>query len=126
MQGTCGRAGVLSEDEEISVMTVRLSRKNESGVNPKSSLRLRKLDSTPIAITGDSRDGDAQQPPPSQNKQAEGRFRLRVDRQTKATYATLEAAEAAGLAIKKSHPIVHVAVYDYLKDIDKIIQAPEA
>ena len=49
---------------------------------------------------------------PSQGKQPEGRFRLQVDRQTKATYATLEAAEAAGLAIKKSHPIVCVGVYD--------------
>jgi hypothetical protein len=80
-------------------MAVRLSRKNEPG--------------------------DAQQPLPSQHKQPEGRFRLRVDRQTKATYATLEAAEAAGMAIKKSHPIVHVAVYDHLEDIDKIIQTPQ-
>ena len=61
----------------------------------------------------------------SQHKQAEGRFRLQVDRQTKATYATLEAAEAAGLAIKKSHPIVYVGVYDHLEGINKIIQIPE-
>jgi hypothetical protein len=100
MQGISGRAGVLSDNEEISVMAVRLTRKNEPD--------------------------DPKQPAPSQHKQAEGRFRLRVDRQTKATYATLEAAEAAGLAIKKSHPIVQVAVYDHLEDIDNIIQTPEA
>ena len=68
---------------------------------------------------------DTPQVSPSQYKQAEGRFRLQVDRQTKATYATLEAAEAAGLAIKKSHPIVYVGVYDHLEGINKIIQMPE-
>jgi hypothetical protein len=61
---------------------------------------------------------------PSQAKQAEGRFRLQVDRQTKASYATLEAAEAAGLAIKKDYPVVHVGVYDHLEDVNKIIQIP--
>jgi hypothetical protein len=69
---------------------------------------------------------DTPQAPPSQHKQAEGRFRLQVDRQTKATYATLEAAETAGLAIKKSHPIVYVGVYDHLEGINKIIEIPEA
>ena len=69
---------------------------------------------------------DTPQVTPSQHKQAEGRFRLQVDSQTKATYATLEAAEAAGLAIKKSHPIVHVRVYDYSEGINKVIQMPES
>ena len=36
------------------------------------------------------------------------------------------AAEAAGLAIKKSYPIVHVGVYDHLAGINKIIQLPGA
>ena len=63
---------------------------------------------------------------PSQGKQAESRFRLQVDRQTKASYATLEAAEAAGIAIKKSHPLVHVGVYDHLESVNKIIQVPKA
>lgn len=67
-------------------------------------------------------------PPPSgsQQPQVEGRFRLRVDKQTKATYATLDAAEAAGLAIKKGYPIVQVAVYDHVECIDRIIQIPES
>jgi hypothetical protein len=39
--------------------------------------------------------------PVTQGKPADGgRFRLQVDRQTKASYATWEAAEKAGLAIK--------------------------
>jgi hypothetical protein len=68
----------------------------------------------------------APQVSPSQRKQTEDRFRLQVDRQTKAAYATFEAAEAAGLAIKKSHPIVYVGVYDHLEGTNKIIQVPEA
>jgi hypothetical protein len=51
-----------------------------------------------------------------------GRFFLQVDRQTKASYATYEAAEEAGLVIKTGHPIVHVAVYDTLEGVEKIIE----
>jgi hypothetical protein len=63
---------------------------------------------------------------PSQRKEVEGRFRLQVDRQTKSSYATFEAAEAAGLAIKKSHPILHVGVYDHVDSVNRIIVLPEA
>lgn len=41
-----------------------------------------------------------------------GRFRLQVDRQTKAAYAELDAAAKAGREIKKAYPIVQVSVYD--------------
>src|SRR5262245_38893980 len=41
-----------------------------------------------------------------------GRFRLQVDRQTKGSYVTREAAEEAGLAIKRGFPILHVSVFD--------------
>jgi hypothetical protein len=51
-----------------------------------------------------------------------GRFRLQVDRQTKESYATYEAAEAAGLAIKKAYPIVHVSVYDGVDGVTKAIE----
>jgi hypothetical protein len=47
-----------------------------------------------------------------QNRPTLGRFRLQVDRQTKATYASMDEAEKAGKAIKKAHPIVQVSVYD--------------
>jgi hypothetical protein len=61
----------------------------------------------------------------SQRKPAEGgRFRLQVDRQTKGSYATYEAAEKAGLVIKKEHPIVQVAVYDGDESVNKIIELP--
>ncbi len=41
-----------------------------------------------------------------------GQFRLQVDRQTKASYDTLDAAKTAGLAIKRGYPHVVVSVYD--------------
>jgi hypothetical protein len=49
----------------------------------------------------------------SQRKRPElSRFLLQVDRQTKSSYATGEAAEKAGTVIKNGHPILQVAVYD--------------
>jgi hypothetical protein len=51
-----------------------------------------------------------------------GRFRLQVDRQTKGSYATYEAAEAVGMAIKKDYPILEVAVYDRVESVNKIIE----
>jgi hypothetical protein len=53
-----------------------------------------------------------------------GRFRLQVDRQTKESYTTYEAAEAAGLAIKKDHPILQVTVYDGVDGVTKTIELP--
>ena len=60
-----------------------------------------------------------------QHKRTEERFRLQVDRQTKASYATYEAAEQTALTIKKAHPIVRVAVYDAVEGINKIIELPQ-
>jgi hypothetical protein len=61
----------------------------------------------------------------TQRKRPEGgRFRLQVDRQTKESYATSEAAEAAGLAIKKAYPILHVAVYDGVDGVTKAVELP--
>jgi hypothetical protein len=54
----------------------------------------------------------------------DGRFRLQVDRQTKDSYVTYEAAEAAGLAIKQDYPILQVAVYDSVDGVNKIIELP--
>jgi hypothetical protein len=62
--------------------------------------------------------------PVTQRKPADGRFRLQVDRQTKASYATYEAAEKAGLGIKKEHPTVQVTVYDGVESVGKIIELP--
>jgi hypothetical protein len=60
---------------------------------------------------------------PTQRKRPEtGQYHLQVDRQTKRSFTTAEAAEAAGLVIKKAHPIVQVAVYDIVESSNKIIE----
>ena len=53
-----------------------------------------------------------------------GQFRLQVDRQAKASYTTREAAEAAGLAIKKSYPILQVVVHDAAEGVHTTIELP--
>lgn len=61
----------------------------------------------------------------SQRKRPEiGRFLLQVDRQTKGSYPTAEAAGIAGLAIKKSYPIVRVSVYDSVETMNTTIELP--
>ena len=68
---------------------------------------------------------EIEQSPFSQRKRPElGRFLLQVDRQTKRSYATAEAAEAAGMAIKKGHPQLHVAVHDRIECRDALIELP--
>jgi hypothetical protein len=53
-----------------------------------------------------------------------GQFHLQVDRQTKASYTTREAAEEAGLAIKKTYPILVVVVHDAAEGVHKTIELP--
>jgi len=71
---------------------------------------------------------DHEEPAPEifvqRKKQESGQFRLQVDRQTKASYGTREAAEDAGLAIKRAYPILQVTVHDALEGASKIIELP--
>jgi hypothetical protein len=48
---------------------------------------------------------------------------LQVDRQTKGSYTTSEAAQAAALVIKKNFPIVHVSVYDSVDNSSTLVEA---
>jgi hypothetical protein len=77
-----------------------------------------------VAKTKTTADQEEAAPEPfGQRKRPEtGQFRLQVDRQTKASYATYEAAEKAGLVIKKGHPILHVTVYDAVEGVNKVIE----
>jgi len=64
---------------------------------------------------------------PSQRKRPEtGRYLLQVDRQTKGSYPTQEAAQSAALLIKKGYPIVQVSVYDSVEYSDTLVEAPAA
>jgi hypothetical protein len=63
----------------------------------------------------------------SQRKRPEtGRYWLQIDRQTKGSYKTLEAAQEAGLAVKKNYPVVQVSVYDSVESTNTIVEAPAA
>ncbi len=55
-----------------------------------------------------------------------GRYLLQVDRQTKGSYTTSEAAQAAALAIKTGHPILQVSVYDSVEHTFTMVEAPAA
>jgi hypothetical protein len=73
----------------------------------------------------DAVDADESEPAASQQTKPEtGQFRLQVDRQTKSSYATYAAAEAAGLVIKKGHPVVRVTVYDTVAGSSTLIDLP--
>ena len=56
-----------------------------------------------------------------QRKQAEQRYRLQVDRQTKRSFETLEAAAEAGTVIKRAHRIVQVSIYDAIDCVNHLI-----
>jgi hypothetical protein len=61
----------------------------------------------------------------TQRKRAEvGRFWLQVDRQTKGSFATVAAAETAGMVIKKGHPVVQVSVYDSVESVSTPVDFP--
>jgi hypothetical protein len=59
--------------------------------------------------------------PASQRTRAEERYRLQVDRQTKRSFDTREAAEEAGAVIKMAHQTVQVSVYDAVDCINTLI-----
>jgi CRISPR/Cas system-associated protein endoribonuclease Cas2 len=62
---------------------------------------------------------------PSQRQRAEsGRYLLQVDRQTKSSYPTAEAAQSAALVIKKGYPILQVSVYDRVANINTLVEMP--
>jgi hypothetical protein len=65
-----------------------------------------------------------QEPFTQRTRAAELRFRLQVDRQTKSSYTTADAAEEAGLAIKQVYPIVQVVVHDAEEGTRKSIELP--
>jgi hypothetical protein len=55
-----------------------------------------------------------------------GQFLLQVDRQTKRSYATYDAAVRDGTAIKSSYPLLQVAVYDRLTSAETMIELPKS
>ena len=63
----------------------------------------------------------------SQRKRPEsGRYLLQVDRQTKGSYKTSEAAQSAALEIKTGYPIVQVSIYDSVDNSIRLVELPAA
>jgi hypothetical protein len=89
--------------------------RNESA--PQMEPQLTIVDAPDVQASGDELFGRRKPP-------EKGRFRLQVDRQTKGSYLTREAAEQAGIAIKSSFPIVHVAVFDADEGQSFVIEVP--
>lgn len=63
----------------------------------------------------------------SQSKKPEsGRYLLQVDRQTKGSYKTSQAAQSAALEIKTGYPIVQVSIYDSVDNSSRLVELPSA
>ena len=75
-----------------------------------------------ITVKKQDPDEPAEEQAGQRKRPESGRFRLQVDRQTKASYSSYDDAEEAGLAIKKGFPIVQVTVYDSVEAASKIIE----
>jgi formylglycine-generating enzyme required for sulfatase activity len=71
----------------------------------------------------DSSENEVEEAPSQRKRPETGRYLLQVDRQTKGSYKTPEAAQAAALAIKKSYPIVQVSVYDAVEYTHTMVEA---
>ena len=73
-----------------------------------------------------SRDEPVEERVGQQKKPDTGQFRLQVDRQTKRSYTSFDAAMQDGTAIKSSYPLLQVAVYDRLASAETIIELPKS
>ena len=74
----------------------------------------------------DNSETEIEEVSPQRKRPERGRYLLLVDRQTKNSYTTPEAAQAAALAIKRDHPIVQVSVYDGVDNTHMIVELPAA
>jgi hypothetical protein len=68
---------------------------------------------------------ESSEEPTSQRKQPEaGRYVLKVDRQTKGSFNTFEAAQSAALQVKSGFPILHVSIYDSVSKSLSLVDLP--
>ena len=80
----------------------------------------------PVSAKKDSSEQDVEEVFSQRKRPELGRFLLQVDRQTKGSYATSEAAQAAAMVIKKNYPVVKVSVYDSVDNSNTLVEAPAA
>ena len=82
------------------------------------AIKIKLREKTKPAAEGDAEVHSQRRRPPTH------RYLLQVDRQTKTSYPTMEAATAAGMVIKTGHPIVQVSVYDTVESTNTLLDAP--
>jgi hypothetical protein len=74
----------------------------------------------------DNSDKEAEEVFSQRRRPESGRYLLQVDKQTKGSYKTLEAAQSAALEIKTAYPIVQVSIYDSVDNLALLIELPGA
>jgi hypothetical protein len=72
----------------------------------------------------ESSENEADEAPSQRQRPESGRYLLQVDRQTKGSYPTAEAAQLAALVIKKRYPVVRVSVYDRVANTNTLVELP--
>ena len=68
----------------------------------------------------------AEQERPKQNQQEPERYLLQIDRQTKRSFKTLEAARSAALEIKARFPALQVSIYDSVSSSRTVVDASQS
>lgn len=81
---------------------------------------------TTTVMMKQDREEHLEEPVGQKQKPDTGQFRLQVDRQTKRSYAAYDEAVQDGTAIKKSYPLLRVAVYDRVASAETIIELPKS
>ena len=71
-------------------------------------------------------DQTEEQPRPEQKQPAKERYLLEIDRQTKRSFTTPEAARSTALEIKARFPALQVSVYDGVTKSRTLIDVPKS
>jgi hypothetical protein len=70
----------------------------------------------------DGSDKEAEEVVSQRERPERGRYLLQVDKQTKGSYKTPEAAQSAALEIKRAYPIVQVSIYDSVDNSARLVE----
>jgi hypothetical protein len=79
-----------------------------------------------MPVKDDSEKEEAEEVFTQRKRPETGRYLLQVDRQTKGSYKTSEAAQSAALEIKTAYPIVQVSIYDSVNNSHTLVGPPTA
>jgi hypothetical protein len=133
--GTAGRRVVSRSAQHINRLAVRASlharhRQDAQSAQKKTSVSIgvSKMVSRQMKmpVKDDSAKEEAEEVFSQRKRPETGRYLLKVDRQTKSSYKTSEAAQSAAMTIKTAYPVVHVEIYDTVTNSHTLIGPPTA